>query len=335
MPHTSPTTRPQGGHLRDFPPADFLQKLAERMGEATLRKRLRLQIAYSARMFGGGGVEHVHIENIHHIQPVLRVLLRGMGLLERGKRNALDFRVQARTVVFPHLPEGLEGLRILHLSDLHLDGMPDGGVALRRLLAGLAFDLCLVTGDFRYITHSDYRPALRAAAELAPSLECALGVWCVLGNHDFLEMVPGLEANGYRTLLNEHTMATHGGATFCLAGVDDPHFYGAHDFPRALAGRPAGAFTIMLCHSPEPFREAADHRVDFFLAGHTHAGQICLPGGRIVIANADCPRPQLAGPWRVDGMQGFTSPGQGTSGVPVRFHCPPEVTIHTLTRGAS
>jgi predicted MPP superfamily phosphohydrolase len=86
----------------------------------------------------------------------------------------------------------------------------------------------------------------------------------------------------------------------------------------------------MLSHTPEIFRQAAHAAVDLLLCGHTHGGQICLPGGWPIFLDARIPRRLGRGRWQHAGMQGYTSPGAGASVVEVRLNCPPEVTVHRL-----
>ena len=90
---------------------------------------------------------------------------------------------------------------------------------------------------------------------------------------------------------------------------------------------------MLLSHTPELYRQAAHAGFDLMLCGHTHGGQICLPGGVPVLTNADCPRRYCAGRWRHHRMHGYTSRGTGVSMVDVRLNCPPEVTLHRLRRG--
>ena len=93
---------------------------------------------------------------------------------------------------------------------------------------------------------------------------------------------------------------------------------------------PAGAFSILLSHTPETYREAAAAGFDLMLSGHTHGGQLCLPGGIPIKLEARLPRSMGAGAWRYAEMAGYTSVGAGTSLLPVRLNCPPEITLHTL-----
>jgi len=146
-------------------------------------------------------------------------------------------------------------------------------------------------------------------------------------------MVPGLEAIGIHLLMNEHTVLQRNGAEIHLAGIDDPHYYRADNLEKAVEEIPEQAVTILLSHSPEIYRNAAYAKCDLMLCGHTHGGQICLPGSIPLMRNADAPYALCAGPWRYVGLQGYTSRGSGVSVVDVRLNCPPEVTLHELRNG--
>jgi predicted MPP superfamily phosphohydrolase len=158
----------------------------------------------------------------------------------------------------------------------------------------------------------------------------------ILGNHDFLEIVPTLERLGLRMLLNERVSIVRGSAEIVVAGVDDPHFYGTHDLARALGsvGKDR-SFTVLLAHSPEIVADAEKMGVGLYLCGHTHGGQICLPGGLPIIANASCGFRFNSGAWSSGRMRGYTSRGTGFSTAAARFFCPPEIALHTLTRSLS
>jgi predicted MPP superfamily phosphohydrolase len=88
--------------------------------------------------------------------------------------------------------------------------------------------------------------------------------------------------------------------------------------------------SILLSHTPEIYRQAAHAQFSVMLCGHTHGGQICLPGGYPLTLDAKCPRYLGAGPWRYHNMVGYTSRGSGTSIVKARFNCLPEITLHRL-----
>jgi predicted MPP superfamily phosphohydrolase len=99
---------------------------------------------------------------------------------------------------------------------------------------------------------------------------------------------------------------------------------------KAADGVPEDAVSILLAHSPEIYRHAAHADFDVMLCGHTHAGQICLPGGIPLMCNASCPRALCAGAWSHHGLAGYTSAGSGACVVDVRINCPPEITLHHL-----
>jgi predicted MPP superfamily phosphohydrolase len=157
-------------------------------------------------------------------------------------------------------------------------------------------------------------------------------VYGVLGNHDSVAFVTAFEAMGIRMLVNEAAMLRRGDAQIALVGIDDPHFYRLDSIPHAIAGVASDVPSILLSHAPEVYRQAARAGFDAMLCGHTHGGQICLPGGHPVTIDADVPRRMGRGSWRAHGMIGYTSPGAGTSIVDVRINCPPEITLHRLCR---
>jgi predicted MPP superfamily phosphohydrolase len=134
-------------------------------------------------------------------------------------------------------------------------------------------------------------------------------------------------------LLNECVLIPKGDQALYLAGVDDAHFYRVDNIEKAAATVPDSAFSILLSHTPEIYRQAAHAGFDLLLAGHTHGGQICLPGAVPITLDSVLPRRMGAGAWTYHNMQGYTSVGAGCSIVPVRLNCPPEITIHHLLCG--
>ena len=312
--------------------AGDLLSLFERMGREAAERRMRLQVEHSATLFGEGR-GHLHFENIHSIRIALDLLLKASCLAGRARRNCADYRVERVEIPLPALPREFDGYRILQLADLHADALVDGGAGILSALSGLEYNLAVITGDYRFETNDDYLPSLTA---MKPIMECLAtagdGCYGIMGNHDFLEFVPALERIGLRMLLNERVSFMRGKAELTLAGVDDPHFYGAHDLVRTLGTTSANTCTILLAHSPEIIADAEKIGVDLYLCGHTHGGQICLPGGFPIIANASCGYRFLKGSWGFGRMRGYTSRGTGFSTAAARFFCPPEITLHTLRK---
>lgn len=318
--------RPPAGVVVDRETVE-LKRLEKRIGRVHLQQRLGIEADHATQIFGRGRT-FFHIENWYSIHALIRLTLRGLGLYRRGLHNAAALQIRHNDVVIPHLPEAFEGFTLLQLSDLHLDmddGYPD---ALIERLGQVRYDACVMTGDFRAKTYGDFDAAIAALAKVRPHLRGP--VYTILGNHDSIRMVPGIEALGITALLNEAVVLEREGARIHLAGIDDPHYYQVDNFDKAAANIPPEEVAILLSHSPETYRLAAHASFDLMLSGHTHGGQICLPGGIPLITNADCPRRFCRGAWRYHAMQGYTSAGSGASVVGVRFNCPPEITLHHL-----
>lgn len=305
-------------------------RLSLRLGPVHARQRLGIEREAEAMVFGP---DHrtFHLENWALAPGFIRFCLRMSGLLRRGQNNSRRLATTNNTFHVPDLPASFEGFRILHLTDLHVDMDEANLQAVIDQITPLEYDLCVLTGDYRRLTWGPVDEALEGMAKLRDAIRG--DAYAVLGNHDSIRMVPGLEDIGYRLLMNEHSEIHRNGEILYLAGVDDAHFYKVHNLHQAGDNIPLAGISILLSHTPEIYREAAHAGYDIFLCGHTHGGQICLPGGLPVTLDSDCPRALGRGHWRMNSMQGYTSPGSGTSVINVRLNCPPEVTIHTLTRG--
>jgi predicted MPP superfamily phosphohydrolase len=189
-----------------------------------------------------------------------------------------------------------------------------------------------MTGDYRAQTYGTIRPCLVGLAQVIACVREALGetIYGVLGNHDSIRMVPDLERMGVAMLLNERVVLKRGGDEIYIAGIDDAHFYRVDNIEKAAEGIPDDAFSILLSHTPEIYRQAAHAGFDFLLSGHTHGGQICLPGGVPITLDSNLPRTLGSGAWKYLNMAGYTSVGAGSCIVPVRFNCPPEITLHRM-----
>ena len=308
--------------------AGNLEALIDRIGETHFRQRFNIQIEHADEMFGQGRTLF-HIENMEWVMVFIYYILRITGLYNRGLRNVLDIQVSENDVFLPGLPQSFEGFTILQLSDLHLDITKGLTEAVIERVKVLTYDLCVITGDYRASTSGSYSEAIEETIKLIPHLQEP--VYAILGNHDFIEFVPPLEKAGLTFLLNETVEIGRGEASIYISGVDDPHLYETENLHKSGDLIPTEAISVLLAHSPEIYRKAAASGYDLMLSGHTHAGQICLPGRIAILNNANCPRSMVYGPWRHENLQGYTSAGTGSCGVPARFFCPPEVTLHRLT----
>lgn len=302
-------------------------QLAARMGMDRLGKRLERQALHWA------GLDHqgeglFFIERWIPLDRLAGLAMDAIGLGRVGRRAARQLRVERHVVASPCVPPDLDGFTLLQLSDLHLDLETGMDEVLRAVLPGLAYDVAVITGDYRNSTRDNYDKSIMHTAQLLAVLRPP--IFGILGNHDFIEMAAALEGCGLHLLLNEAVFIGRGNARVYMAGLDDPHFYRTHDLDHVSHMPPdADVFRILLSHSPETWSEA-EGRFDLLLAGHTHGGQICLPGGFPVIRNGRCPARMLAGAWQEGSLRGYTSRGTGCCGVPMRFFCPPEITLHTL-----
>ena len=312
--------RPRHGLSID---GSVLDKLEERLGWLHARQRLGIEDEREARVFN-----FFHPEKWYLSATIIRTALMATGLYWRARRNAEDIKIRRHDICSPDLPASFDGFTILHLSDLHVD-LNDG--AMRRLvdlLPTISYDICVLTGDYRAKTFGPYRTALDGLAQVCEQLEGS--VYGVLGNHDTIRMVPALEELGVRMLLNESETIERGAEHIHLVGIDDAHYYRVDNIEKAASGVPVAGFSILLSHTPEIYRQAAHAGFNLLLSGHTHGGQICLPGAIPIVLDSVLPRRMGSGAWSHHDMIGYTSVGVGSCVLPVRLNCPPEITLHRL-----
>jgi len=248
--------------------------------------------------------------------------------------NRLDIPVAGLAAPF-------RGLRIGHLTDLH------GGHHLPADFLDRAIDLTLreepdvivVTGDF---IHKGYRHVDAVAATLR-RLRAPLGVYAVLGNHDYsirnslgfrrhrglhTAVADALAGSGLRVLRNESVRLERGGAALLLAGVDDLWSRDC-DPVRALGGLCANTPRVVLAHNPQTVHLLAEHRCDLMLSGHTHGGQVNWPGlGRFTLGKKA--RRLAAGLYRHQSTHVYVNKGVGWGSFRFRFNVRPEVALLTL-----
>lgn len=277
------------------------------------------------------GIRRRHWGEFKQLLVPFRMFLKAGLLFEAGKRRALDLRIVDLGLSFPDLPLEFDGYRLLHLTDLHVDGLPQMADIIADRVRQHPVDLCVWTGDYRWRVHGPYEQVLPGLASIADAISTADGHYATLGNHDPVALVEPLERLGLRVLANETVTQRRGSASLHITGLDDVHYFYTEDAAAALAAAPAG-FRIALVHSPEAAHLAASAGYSLYLCGHTHGGQICLPGGIPITLNCVLPRSMGNGRFNHHGMIGYTSAGAGVSIVPARFNCPPEITLHHLHR---
>jgi predicted MPP superfamily phosphohydrolase len=263
--------------------------------------------------------------------------LAATGLLPRMTRRALRVCRDQIDLAFAHLPAAFDGYRILQISDPHFDSAPGIADAIRASAAGVQADLCVFTGDYRARELGGFRERsiLDAMARIVEEVAAPDGSLAILGNHDTHEMVDPLEQIGARVLTNERVEIRRAEQTIELLGLDDPYrFYSASTrrFVGSLSAAP-DRFRVMLVHTPDLAQQAADLGVALYLCGHTHGGQICLPGGRPIVKHLHKETGLGRGLWRRGQMVGYTSRGAGVAGsLPIRLFAPAEITLFRLRR---
>ena len=225
---------------------------------------------------------------------------------------------------------GSEAIRALVISDIHAGPFVSPQVLHRTLdrLMSTRPDLILLPGDFATVCVEEVEEAVEALS----SLQAPLGVYGVLGNHDYYtrqvaKISELLASAGVELLRNDSTIVEKGGSRFLLAGVDDL-LCGSPRMDRALAGRPAGMPTVMMSHNPDLFPEAVEHGVELVLAGHTHGGQIRVPGLPVLVRMS---RYRLdEGRFQAEDSELIVTRGLGVTGLPIRVACPPEALLLEL-----
>ena len=261
---------------------------------------------------------------------VLDFLLRVSLIRNVGLRNALDVRVENVEFVFAHLPEGFNNVRILFITDLHFDGTKPLTDKVNSIVGNIDYDYCILGGDYTYSRNAGPDRIYLQIEQIAKLLKTKSRVFGILGNYDLYRTAELLEGHGVEMLINEGICIERKGDKIYLAGMDDPSHYKADDFVLADSNTWDGAFKIMVCHSPAKYTESAGAEYSLYLAGDTHGGQACLPGGFVVFCGPTAGRKMARGKWGYNTMTGYTSRGVGTSRIKVRYFCPPEITVITL-----
>lgn len=296
--------------------------LQNRLGPRAYERRLRLeQLPEPSRARRYWGL--LRAQRIGEQEKIIETAFRCIGLYSRGRRNAADLQLLTERWQVPGLQQPL---RILHLADLHFTPGDDLVERIADRVAGLEYDLTLVAGDYRFPLRGDITPAVEGMTALRQVLPGP--VWSVLGNHDSMDMVAPMEAAGMPFLLNESVRVRE---DVQLIGIDDPTKFRSDDLPHAMREVPSDdACRILLAHTCETWPEAEAAGIHFHLSGHTHGGQICLPGGQAILHNLKVPRHMNQGRWAKGDLQGYVSRGTGSCGVLLRFNCLPEATLHCL-----
>ena len=248
-----------------------------------------------------------------------------------------------REILLRRWPERMDGFTIVQLSDFHYDSI----FSVHPLKAAIGIvndlhpDLIVLTGDFVSAPMVGRTPAPKAAAAADPcarwlkKLRAQHGLWAVMGNHDIAtdvgRVTSALRAQGIRVLANQSVPVENNGGRFWLGGVNDV-LGGSADLRATLHSIPADEATVLLAHEPDFADYVARYPIDLQLSGHSHGGQVRIPLIRPFYLPTMAKK-YISGLFKIGRLSLYTNRGLGTVGVPVRFNCPPEITLMTIRRG--
>lgn len=236
--------------------------------------------------------------------------------------------ITEHTIVVPHLPPTLRGLRVAHLTDFHRSRHTSDFLLRLAVAAANAArpDLILLTGDYVTKDPGDIAPCARI---LTP-LRARLGVYAILGNHDYSADGPAVERHltelGFHVLLNRSMLLPNG---LRIVGLDDDRKRRT-DVPKAFLEVGNDEPTLVMAHNPALIEQMADRECIVF-SGHTHGGQVRVP----VLTRREIRRigaKHYAQGWYTVGKASlYVNRGLGQVGIPLRLFCRPELALFTLT----
>jgi len=266
---------------------------------------------------------------------IIFLLVTLLYLIRKGRREAAQFTLTRKELLLSPCPEALAGLRILHLSDLHFRSGSQLASRLMPLIEAAQPELIFLTGDL--LMRGGRGNGLKEAEDFLRALVGRGPTYLVLGNEDFHkgEPHPGEQwrAIGTNLLINQSLPYQRARGRLWITGVDDPH-EGHPDLAGAAQDLPPGEPALLLAHSPVIIRQPGIERFSVIFAGHTHGGQICLPGGKALHIHTRLPLRYSQGLHRLEGKDNFliVSRGAGVTRVGLRLNCPPELTLWTISR---
>lgn len=259
----------------------------------------------------------------------LRDLLSNFSQFARyALAEANSLSVEKIEIRLKRLPKKLEGFRLIHLSDIHhspFTGLEHISRAIK-IANSLKPDMFVLTGD--YVSHnSEY---IKPVAEVLGKLDSEFGTFACLGNHDHWTdarlVTESFRNKNIKVLVNEGIRFKARDASFWLAGVDD-YMVGKTDLPSALRGSFPDEMKMLLAHNPVIVRQAARYEVDLVLSGHTHGGQVKLREDEKQVFGK---RRLKNGLHSRRDTQIYITRGIGTVVLPVRYQCPPEISLIEL-----
>ncbi|MBT2661199.1 metallophosphoesterase [Bacillus sp. ISL-45] len=252
-----------------------------------------------------------------------------------ANRNTKKVEINTISVSRPNIEVSSNNLKILHLSDLHLENISVNPNELYNIVSGQPVDLIALTGDF--LDRKRSIPKLRGYLEVLNKLNPKYGMYAVFGNHDYVlkgknfeALKRTLEDNGCQTLQNEHITIKVNGEKLNIIGIDN---YSTHhsDVHKAYLNVPEG-YNLVLTHDPNVVLEMEEIHFDYLLSGHFHGGQIHWPKPYHLIKMGKLVRMKMVKGLHYHGGKPFyISEGLGQTGVNIRIGSRPEITFHELS----
>ena len=304
-------------------------KTDRRLVWALTRSILEADI-YKHRRYGEKRRRHWSL--FESLVKLFSVCLKTIRLYKTGYYNATRIVINNENIKFSDLPSAFHGYTFLHLTDIHADFIPGFDHIICESIKNLQYDACVMTGDYREKIGGSIKNSLEAMKNIISTIKANDGIFATLGNHDTYQMAAPLESMGLTVLANESIYIYRDNHRIQITGIDDPYYYYTDNSLTALE-ETADEFKIALVHTPSLYDIAAENEYRLYLCGHTHGGQICLPGGRPIILHLKHGKKYYRGLWRYRKMTGYTSQGCGTVGIPIRYNTVSEVTLITLLKG--
>ena len=247
-----------------------------------------------------------------------------------------NIKIEKQILAIENLPQSFEGVRIVHLTDLHSLWFGWREKKILQILEELEPDFVFLTGDFvdpmtKLITDRELNSVKVFWQELGEKYENR--IFAVLGNHDPQSLKNLLEKSGINVLDNENKKLKRDKEFIFLIGVDDPRT-GRDDLSRATKGIQENRPKILLAHAPDIISEAVEKRIDLVLVGDTHGSQVNIPILNPILKYlkplTKYGRKYTSGLFRVKDTYLYVNRGIGTSLIPIRFNCPPEIALIEL-----
>ncbi|WP_210366836.1 metallophosphoesterase [Bacillus sp. REN3] len=256
-------------------------------------------------------------------------------ILLKAYKNTKKVAINTISVTRPNITVSKKNLKILHLSDLHLENLSVTPTDLYEKISDQTFDLIALTGDF--LDRKRSIPKLRDYLEVLEVLKPKYGIYAVFGNHDYVlkgknfkELKKTLEEHGCRTLQNEHVAIEVNGENLNIIGIDN-YSTNHSDVKKAFKGVPKG-YNLVLTHDPNVVLDMEGVHFDYLLSGHFHGGQIHWPKPYHLIKMGKLVRMKMIKGLHYHGGKPFyISEGLGQTGVNIRIGSRPEITFHEIS----